>query len=179
MDDTAVADNCKFREVHAVKGIKTSGALFAAAGSGNNLAIEDDADIAGKIIGCIQNALEQINFRISIRIGHWLLGAGQNNWLPAILDQIGKRSSCVCHRICSVKDNKSIVIVIVFHNRISDHQPLTGTHICTVDVHELENLQMADFPDTRHTGCQFLTCYSWRQSKIPFFGRNGTTSCYH
>ena len=178
-DDAAVTDNGKFREVHTVKCIKTSGALLTSAGSGNNFSVKYNADIAGKIVGSIQNTLEQIDLCIGIRIGHWFLGTGQYDWLYTVLDQIRQGGSSICHGVCSMKNDKPIVVVIIFHDCITDHQPLTWTHIGAVDVHKLKYFQMTDVFDSRYAGCKFFPCHSRCQSKIPLFGCNRTTGCYH
>ena len=178
-DDAAVTDDGKFREVHTVKGIKTSGALLASTCSGDNFSVKYNADIAGKIVGSIQNALEQIDLRIGIRIGHRFLGTGEYNRLYTVLNEIRQGSGGVCHGVCSMQDDKAVVMIIIFHDRIADHQPLARAHVRAVDIHKLKYFQMTDIFDTRYAGCQFFACYSRCQSKIPFFGCNRTTGCYH
>ena len=88
-DDTVVVDDGKWREIHALKGVKTSGTLFSRPGTDDSLAVEDDRNPAGFVIQGVQDTLIDIQLGVGIRISHGFLRSGKNDRLPGVLDQIG------------------------------------------------------------------------------------------
>ena len=145
-DDTVVSHIGEGGVINALESVEAHGALLACARTGNDGTAKDHGDVAGAIVGGVEQALIEIELGIGKGVFHRLLGAGEHNGLRAFLNEVGERRRGVCHGVGAVKDNEAVVAVVGFADGARDAQPIARAHVGTVDIHEL-----SDF-DLRHLG---------------------------
>ena len=88
---------------------------------------------------------------------HGLLRAGEDDGLVAVLDQVRKRRGGVGHGIRAVQQHKAVVGIVAVHNDVADTHPILRAHVGAVDIHGLDDIQLAHSRDLRYRLRQLLT----------------------
>ena len=116
--DLAFLDCRNIGKINAGKRVIAFGPLFLPSGACDDFAVKDDIDPMGILAGGKAEAVQQIGFGIGYLHINGLLGAGDNNGLGRILDQVRQGRRRISHGIRSMADDKTIIIPVVgFYGR--------------------------------------------------------------
>ena len=102
-------------------------------GPQNDPAVKDDLHAAAAPAG-IEKGVGEVALGVGTVEPDGLLGAGDDDGLAGVLDEVGHGGSCVRHRVRSVADHEAVVIVVILFQNLSKLQPVLRVHICAVNV---------------------------------------------
>ena len=156
-NDAVVSHIGKGGVINALEGVEAHRALLASARAGDDGAAKDHGDVAGAVVGGIEQALIEVELGIGKGILHGFLRAGEHDGLGAFLDKVGERRRGVCHGIGAVKDHEAVVAVIGFADGAGDAQPIAGAHVGAVDIHELSDFDLCHLGNLGHCLGKFFS----------------------
>ena len=167
--DAIVANVGERREVHAGKGIRAHGSLLTGARSGNGDATEHDRYVARRVVERIEQALVEVELRIGKRARHGALRAGEHDGLRASLDEVRERGGGIGHGVGPVQDEESVESGVALFDGARDAEPVRGAHVGAVDIHELQDLELAQALDLGHA-CGELSAGEGGGEAVSVFG---------
>ena len=129
-----VLDHGEVREVDAGEGVVALAALLFSACSRDNFSVKDDGHAVGTFGGGKTQAVKKVRSSVRHVKVDGLLGAGDDDGLAGVLDEVGHGGGSVCHRISSVADHEAVVIVVILLQDLGELQPVFRVHVRAVDV---------------------------------------------
>ena len=131
-------------EIDAGKGIVAFCPLLLPPCPGDDLAVKNNVYIMGALTACKEQAVREIGLCVGDLQVDGLLGAGDDDGLFRVLNQVGEGRGGVRHGICAVADHEAIVRVIMLLYGFSDEKPVLRLHIGAVDVQDLNGICVAE-----------------------------------
>ena len=157
-DDLPLPNDRNLRIIHAGKGVIASCPFFSCTRADDHLAVKHDADALGAVIRGIEKAVSQVLPGVSIMERNGFLGPGQDHRLGAVLHQIGKCCSSVCHGIGTVGNDKAVVRSVRPLDLLGNLNPVERADIGAVKIHQLDGIHMADAAHFRNGTKEVVRC---------------------
>ena len=154
--DLPAAQDGRLGIVDARKGVVALRAHLACARAENDLVVKDDVHAAGAVIAGIEKGVAQVLARVGVLVEDRLLRAGDDDGLGVVLNQVRQCRRRVGHRVRAVREDKTVVSVIVLAHAGRHLQPVAAVDVRAVAVHELHGVDPAQLLELRHLGEQFL-----------------------
>ena len=149
--------------------------------SHNDRAAKHNGHVARVVVGGVEQRLVQVELGIGEGVRHGLLRAREHDGLGTALDEVGEGCRRVCHGVRAVQHHKAVVVVVGLHDRCSYALPVAGAHVCRVDVHGLNDIQVTQAACLRNVACKFLAGERRGKARAVCLrhGCNGATRGHH
>ena len=177
--DFVVLNGGNVGEVYAGEGIIAFGAFLFSAGSGDNFSVKDDIDAMGFWAGGKTETVQQVGFGIGDFHVNRFLGAGDDDWLGGVLDQVGQGGCGVGHGIGAVADDEAVETAVLFMDYLGNGEPVAGLHIGAVDVEYLDGFYFAEAAGIRDELDKLLAGEQGGESGFAAFAGDGAAGGEH
>ena len=111
--------------------------------SRDRLTGKDDVHSAYSVFTREAYAVSQVLLRVSDLVHQRLLRARHDDRLRGVLDHVRERRGGISHRVRSVRDHESVVVIVFFFDRTADLIPVLRLHVRAVDPEKLHEVYVA------------------------------------
>ena len=137
------------------EGPEALGVGLAGTGPQNDPAVKDDLHAAAAPAG-IEKGVGEVAFGVGAIEPDGLLGAGEDNGLGAVLNQIAQGRRRIGHGVRAVADDEAVVVVVVLPDGLGRPQPVGGMDAGAVQTIQLDAVHMAQLGDAGEIGQQLV-----------------------
>lgn len=145
-DDPGILNDGNLRKIDAGKSVEALGALFLRPGAGDDFPAENDIDSVGPVMGSETETVQEIGPGVGDGKVDGLLGTGDDDGFPVVLNEIGKGGSRVGHGIRAVADYEAVIVFVLSLDKSRKSQPLGGVNVGAVEIERLNGVDLAELP---------------------------------